>query len=63
MFPRPETSVEDLFDLLHRGAGSSVTARQGAGIYGFLSGGTHPSLYQARQLRMYVDHGDYVGAV
>lgn len=63
VFPRPETSVEDLFELLHRGAGSSVTARQGAGMYGFLSGGTHPSLYQARQLRMYVDHGDYVGTV
>lgn|GEM_PF-1480057 len=63
VFPRPEASVEELFDLLHRNAGSSITARQGSGIYGFLSGGTHPSLYQARQLRRYVDHGDYVSTV
>jgi hypothetical protein len=63
MFPGPEAPVAELFDLLHRGAGSSLTARQGSGMYGFLSGGTHPSLYQARQLRVYVDHGSHVGTV
>ena len=63
VFPGPEAPVADLFERLHRGAGSSVTARQGSGIYGFLSGGTHPSLYQARQLRVYVDHGGHVGTV
>ncbi|MCX2934924.1 hypothetical protein ORI20_32180 [Mycobacterium sp. CVI_P3] len=56
-----EAKVSDLFELLHRGAGSSLTARQGLGIYGFLSGGTHPSLYQARQLRSNVDNDGNIG--
>jgi hypothetical protein len=61
VFPGPETTVAGLFELLHRGAGSSLTARQGIGIYGFLSGGTHPSLYQARQLRTNVDNDGNIG--
>lgn len=40
-----------------------ITKRQASGVYGFLCAGTHPSLYQAKQWRQYVDHGDHVGTV
>lgn len=40
-----------------------MTAREASGVYGFLCAGTHPALFQARQLRTYVDHGDHLGTV
>lgn len=47
----PEAGVGWMFDLLERFRAVSVTRRQAEGIYAFLCAGTHPSLYQARQLR------------
>ncbi|MCC9182141.1 hypothetical protein LOC73_15665, partial [Mycolicibacterium mageritense] len=61
-FPGPEDCVEGMFDHLHAMVGG-ITKRQASGVYGFLCAGTHPSLYQARQWRRYVDHGDHVGTV
>lgn len=62
VFPRPEDCVEEMFDQLHAAVGG-ITKRQASGVYGFLCAGTHPSLYQAKQWRRYVDHGDHVGTV
>lgn len=50
-----------MFDLLERHGGGIISAREAQGVYGFLSAGTHPSLYYIRQLRVPVDHGDHVG--
>ena len=61
-FPKPEAAVQQMFDLTHK-AGGTATSRQGLGIYVFLCSATHPSMYQARQLRVAVDHGDHVGTV
>lgn len=62
VLPRPEDCVEEMFDQLHAAAGG-ITKRQASGVYGFLCAGTHPSLYQAKQWRQYVDHGDHVGTI
>ncbi len=62
VFPRPEDCVEAMFDQLHAAVGG-ITKRQASGVYSFLCAGTHPSLYQAKQWRQYVDHGDHVGTV
>lgn len=51
ILPRLEVAVGWMFDLLQRFGGVTVDRRQAEGIYAFLSAGTHPSLYQARQLR------------
>lgn len=58
----PQACVEWMYEQLRAGGGSTVDARQAKGIYDFLSSGTHPTLYQARQLREFVDHGDHYGA-
>ncbi|WP_458107699.1 hypothetical protein M1D51_19535 [Arthrobacter sp. R3-55] len=59
----PESAVSWMFGLLNANANGSVNEKQSEGIYSFLSSGTHPSLYQARQMRKYVDRGEYVGTV
>lgn len=51
-----------MFDHLHA-TGGGITKRQVSGVYSFLCAGTHPSLYQAKQWRQYVDHEDHVGTV
>lgn len=61
-FPRPEDCVEEMFDQLHAAVGG-ITMRQAAGVYGFLCAGTHPSLFQTRAMRRYVDHGDHLGTI
>lgn len=61
--PGPEAGVAWMFGLLEGLADGSVTERQGKGIYAFLSSGSHPSLYQARQLRVPVSHGDHHGSI
>lgn len=63
VLPGPEACVTWMFDLLYREASGTATERQSRGIYAFLSSGTHPSLYQARQLRIPVDHGDHHGTM
>lgn len=63
VLPGPEACVAGMFDLLHKEASGAATERQSRGIYAFLSSGTHPSLYQARQLRIPVDHGDHHGTM
>ncbi len=52
ILPGPESGVKWLFDLLRARGGSPVTVDQVQGIYAFLSSGTHPSLYPARQMRV-----------
>lgn len=47
----PTAGVVWMFDLLERFGGGSVNNDQAKGIYAFLCAGTHPSLYQARQMR------------
>ena len=59
--PGPELGVKLMYDLLREHAGGNLDEKQAGGVYDFLSSGTHPTLYQARQLREYVDHGDHVG--
>jgi hypothetical protein len=59
----PEDCVAWMFSLLDKAAAGTVTERQARGIYAFLSSGTHPSLYKARQLRVPVNHGDHYGTV
>lgn len=61
--PGPEEAVQQLFDLIYREAGGTVDARQAQGMYAFLCSGTHPSTYQAQQLRVPVDHGDHAGTI
>lgn len=63
VLPGPEACVSWMFNLLHKKAGGSVTERQAVGIYAFLSSGTHPSLYQARQRRILVSHSDHFGTI
>lgn len=62
VFPRPEDCVEAMFDMLHAAVGG-INQRQASGVYGFLCAGTHPSLFQARAMRRYVDHGDHAGTI
>lgn len=59
--PKPEEAVRQMFDLIYREAGGTLDDRQARGIYSFLCSGTHPSTYQAQQLRVPVDHGDHAG--
>lgn len=59
----PKGSVTWMFDFVHKAAGGTVDEDQARGVYAFLSSGTHPSLYPARQLRVAVDHGDHYGTV
>jgi hypothetical protein len=61
--PSPEGTVSWMFDLIKKNASGSVDEVQGKGVYAFLSSGAHASLYQARQLRKYVDRGDYIGTI
>nr|WP_143545563.1 hypothetical protein [Rhodococcus sp. 15-1154-1] len=61
VLPGLEASVAQMFKLVHEQAQGSVSKRQALGIYSFLCAGTHPSLYQARQMRIAVDHGDHHG--
>lgn len=61
--PNPEAAVTWMLSLIYRKANGSVTNKQGQGIYAFLSSGTHPSLYQARQLRNAINTGDSVKSV
>lgn len=61
-FPRPEGCVEEMFDQLHAAVGG-ITKRQASGVYSFLCAGTHPSLFQARAMRRYVDHGTHLGTI
>lgn len=62
VFPRPEDCVEAMFEQLHAAVGG-ITMRQASGVYGFLCAGTHPSLFQTRAMRRYVDHGDHLGTI
>jgi hypothetical protein len=59
----PERTVSWMFDQINMKANGSVDKEQSEGIYAFLSSGTHPSLYQARQLRKFVDQGEYHGTI
>jgi hypothetical protein len=52
--PRLEDAVVAMYDLFHRTLGSSIDAEAARGMYGFLSNMTHPTLYPARQLRVWV---------
>lgn len=61
--PGPVGAVEQMFDLIYRKAGGTVTSDQAAGIYAYFCVGTHPSMSRARQLRVPVDHGDHAGTV
>lgn len=61
VLPGLEASVAQMFKLVHEQAQGTVSERQALGIYSFLSAGTHPSLYQARQMRIAVNHGDHHG--
>jgi len=38
-----------------------MDGKQTEGLYDLLSSRTHPTLYQARQMREYIDHGDHAG--
>lgn len=49
------------YELLRQHAGGTFDETQAGGLYDFLSSGTHPTLYQARQLREYIDQGDHAG--
>lgn len=60
---RPEECVTWMFELLERHAASTISARQGEGLYGFLSNYTHPTLYPTQQMREWVDHGDHASSV
>lgn len=59
--PGVEECVKWFYELLRDHAGGTLDDKQAEGLYDFLSSGTHPTLYQARQLREYVDHGDHAG--
>jgi len=59
----PEAGARWMFGLLVKGANGSITEGKAGGIYAFLSSGSRPSLYQARQLREPVDHGDHQGTI
>lgn len=59
--PGPEAGVTALYDVLREYAGVALTSTEVEGIYDFLSSGTHPTLYQARQMRQLIDHGGHVG--
>ncbi|WP_133248769.1 DinB family protein [Williamsia muralis] len=61
--PGPEEAVRQMFVFINREAGGTVDDRQARGIYSFLCSGTHPSTYQAQQLRVPVDHGDHAGSI
>lgn len=63
VLPGAVAGVKWMFELLHTRADGTVTEHQASGIYAFLSSGTHPSLYQVRQLRVPVDHGDHHGTI
>lgn len=59
--PGVEGGVRHFYSLLRDHGGGSFDTDQAEGFYDLLSSGTHPTLYQARQLRTYVDHGDHAG--
>lgn len=44
-------------------AGSNISPRAGSGVYGFLSNMTHPTLYPARQMRVWRDEPEHGHAV
>lgn len=50
-FPNPEKCVEAMYEFLAGRTSSSVDARIGIGVYGYLSNVTHPTLYPVRELR------------
>jgi hypothetical protein len=56
----PEAAVTFLFELVREIGGGTVTSDQTVGMYDYLSSGTHPTLYTARELRVAVEHDDHV---
>jgi hypothetical protein len=61
--PGIEEAVTRFYELLREHAGGNLDDDQAGGLYDFLSSGTHPTLYQARQMREWVDHGDHAGTL
>jgi hypothetical protein len=53
----PEATVLWMYDLTLR-AGGTIEREAASGIYGFLSNMTHPTLYPARQRRLWTDGAD-----
>lgn len=58
LLPGPEACVAWMFRLLLKEGAGGYTERHALGIYEYLSSGTHPSVYQARQLRVPAHQGD-----
>ncbi|MFE0527122.1 hypothetical protein ACFW0V_05935 [Micromonospora parva] len=52
--PKLEAAVSWMYELT-QSYGGTIDSRTGAGVYGFLSNMTHPTLYPARQLRVWAD--------
>jgi hypothetical protein len=61
ILPGPEGGVDWMFNHIYQHGNGSLDARQAKGVYAFLSGGTHASLYQARQMRRPVKLSDGFG--
>ncbi|MDC5696293.1 hypothetical protein OO014_03420 [Intrasporangium calvum] len=62
--PGVEDGVTWFYALLRDHAGGNLSDDQASGMYDFLSSGTHPTLYQARQMRHWdEDHGDHVSSL
>jgi hypothetical protein len=59
--PGPEGGVIAMYALLRAHRATSLDEEQVHGSYDFLSSGTHPTLYQARQMREYREHEDHFG--
>jgi hypothetical protein len=61
--PRPEDAVVGMYLHFEKALGSSIDSVTALGIYGFLSNMTHPTMYPARQLRVWVEddgHQDHL---
>jgi hypothetical protein len=59
--PNPEACVAWMYRLLESATASSIDERTGTGVYGFLSNMTHPTLYPARQLRVWHEADGHAG--
>ena len=59
--PRLEDCVVAMYDKFHRTLGSTIESEAAKGAYGFLSNMTHPTLYPARQLRVWVTDDAHPG--
>ncbi len=55
--PNLEAAVEWMYELT-KAFGGTIDGRTGTGVYGFLSNMTHPTLYPARERRVWVENGE-----